>query len=181
MEISVTLRKVEPNDELKRYVEEKISRIKKFFDRGVKAEVVLAVEKRRFIAEVNIIADGIKLNSKETSNENLFTAIDLVMDKLLNQASRYKSKLKKKKGSLEFTIRHNIISLQNGSDTQSHKVINTEHYFVKPMTVEEAVMQLDVIKKDFLVFTNAQSHRVNVLYQRRDGNYGLIETESSNE
>ena len=181
MEISVTLRKVEPNDELKRYVEEKISRIKKFFDRGVKAEVVLAVEKRRFIAEVNIIADGIKLNSKETSNENLFTAIDLVMDKLLNQASRYKSKLKKKKGSLEFTIRHNIISLQNGSDTQSHKVINTEHYFVKPMTVEEAVMQLDVIKKDFLVFTNAQSHRVNVLYQRRDGNYGLIETEGLTE
>jgi putative sigma-54 modulation protein len=181
MEISVTFRHVEPNDALKRYAEEKISRIKKFFDRGVKAEAVLAVEKRRFIAEVNIIADGIKLNSKETSNENLFTAIDLVMDKLLTQASRYKSKLKKKKGAPEFTIRHNIISFESGSDTQSHKVIHTEHYFVKPMTVEEAVMQLDVIKKDFLVFTNAQSHRVNVLYQRRDGNYGLIETESLNE
>ncbi|HPD60329.1 MAG TPA: ribosome-associated translation inhibitor RaiA [Thermodesulfobacteriota bacterium] len=181
MEISVTLRHVEPNDELKRYVEEKISRIKKFFDRGVKAEVVLAVEKRRFIAEANIIADGIKLNSKEASNENLFAAIDLVMDKLLNQASRYKSKLKKKKGASDFTIRHNIISRQKGSDTQSHKVINTEHYFVKPMTVEEAVMQLDLLKKDFLVFTNAQSHRVNVLYQRRDGNYGLIETESLTE
>jgi putative sigma-54 modulation protein len=181
MEISVTFRHVEPNEDLRRYAEKKISRIKKFFDRGVKAEVVLAVEKRRFIAEVNVIADGIKLNSKENSNENLFTAIDLVMDKLLNQASRYKSKLKKKKGALEFTIQHNIISLKNGSDTQSHKVIHTEHYFVKPMTVEEAVMQLDVIKKDFLVFTNAQSHRVNVLYQRRDGNYGLIETENLSE
>jgi putative sigma-54 modulation protein len=181
MEISVTLRHVDPNDDLKRYAEEKISRIKKFFDRGVKAEVVLAVEKRRFIAEVNIIADGIKLNSKETSNENLFTAIDLVMDKLLNQASRYKSKLKKKKGAPEFTIRHNIISLEKGTETRSHKVIHTEHYFVKPMTVEEAVMQLDLIKKDFLVFTNAQSHRVNVLYQRHDGNYGLIETESFSE
>jgi len=181
MEISVTLRHVEPNDDLKRYVEEKISRIKKFFDRGVKAEAVLAIEKRRFIAEVNIIADGIKLNSKETSNENLFAAIDLVMDKLLNQASRYKSKLKKKKGAPEFTIPPKIISAENGSETQNPKAIHTEHYFVKPMTVEEAVMQLDVIKKDFLVFTNAQSHRVNVLYQRRDGSYGLIETESLTE
>ena len=181
MQISVTLRHVEPNDELKRYAEEKISRIKKFFDRGVKAEAVLSVEKRRFIAEVNIIADGIKLNSKETSNENLFTAIDLVMDKLLTQASRYKSKLKNKKGALEFIFRHDIISLENRSETQSHKIIQTENYFVKPMTVEEAVMQLDVMKNDFLVFTNAQSHRVNVLYQRPDGNYGLIETESVGE
>jgi putative sigma-54 modulation protein len=181
MEISVTLRHVEPNEELKKYAEEKISRIKKFFDRGVKAEVVLTVEKRRFLAEVNIIADGIRLNSKETSNENLFAAIDLVMDKLTNQASRYKSKLKDKKGSSEFTIQHNIISLEKENNPQSHKIIHTEHYFVKPMTVEEAVMQLDVIKKDFLVFTNAQSHRVNVLYQRRDGNYGLIETEGVSE
>lgn len=181
MEISVTLRHVESNDNLKKYAEEKISRIKKFFDRGVQAEVVLAVEKKRFIAEVNLIADGIKLNSKGTSNENLFTAIDLVTDKLLNQASRYKSRLKKKKGSPEVTIRHNIISLENGTETQSHKIIHTERYFVKPMTVEEAAMQLDLIKKDFLVFTNAQSNRVNVLYQRRDGNYGLIETESFGE
>jgi len=181
MEISVTFRHIEPDENLKKYVEEKISRIKKFLDRGVKAEVVLTVEKRRFIAEINIIADGIKLNSKETSNENLFNAIDLVVDKVLNQASRYKSKLKEKKGTPEFTIRHNIIALENRNETRSHKVIQTEHYFVKPMTVEEAVMQLDVIKKDFLVFTNARSNQVNVLFQRRDGNYGLIETESFGE
>jgi putative sigma-54 modulation protein len=180
MEISVTFRHIEPNDDLKKYAEEKISRIKKFFDRGVKAEVVLLVEKRSFIAEVNIFADGIKLNSKETSNENLFTAIDLVVDKLLNQASHYKSKLKNKKGAPEFTTQHNIISLEKG-DTPTHKVIRTENYFVKPMTVEEAAMQLDVIKKKFLIFTNAQTHRVNVLYQRDDGNYGLIETESLGE
>ena len=181
MKISVTLRHVESNDDLKRYAEEKISRIKKFFDRGVQADIVLAVEKKRFIAEVNLTADGIKLNSKGTSSENLFTAIDLVTDKLLNQASRYKSKLKKKKGAPEVTIRHNIISFENGTEAQSHKVIHTERYFVKSMTVEEAAMQLDLIKKDFLVFTNARSNRVNVLYQRRDGNYGLIETESFGE
>jgi putative sigma-54 modulation protein len=181
MEISVTLRHVEPNEELKKYAEEKVARIKKFFDREVKAEVTLSMEKRRFMAEVNILADGIRFNSKETSKENLFTAIDLVVDKILNQVSRYKSKLKKKKGNTELTIRHNIISLEREKEKQQPRIIHTEHYFVKPMTVEEAVMQLDLIKRDFLVFTNARSNRVNVLYQRQDGNYGLIETESFGE
>lgn len=181
MEISVTLRHVEPNDELKKYAEEKISRIKKFFDRRVKAEVVLAVEKKRFFAEVNVIADGIRINSKETSNENLFAAIDLVVDKLMNQASRYKSKLKNKKGGPEFAVQHNIISAEKESDTETHSVIHTEHSVAQLMTVEEAVTQLGMIKKDFVVFTNARTHQVNVLYQRRDGNYGLIETETPSE
>ncbi len=78
-------------------------------------------------------------------------------------------------------IRHNIISLEKEKERQRPRIIQTEHFFVKPMTVEEAVMQLELIKKDFLVFTNAQSNRVNVLYQRQDGNYGLIETESVSE
>lgn len=181
MEISVTYRHLEPNENLKKYAEEKISRIKKYLDRGIKAEVVLAMEKRRFIAEVNINADGIGFNGKEASNENLFTAIDLVVDKLMKQASRYKSKLKKKKGPSEFAIRHNIISFESINQDREPKVIHTENYFLKPMTVEEAVMQFDLIKKEFLVFTNAQSNRVNVLYQRGDGTYGLIEAEGFSE
>ena len=139
------------------------------------------MEKRRFIAEVNIMANGIKFNSKGSSNENLFIAIDLVVDKLMKQASRYKSKLKNKKGASEFTIRHNIISVSSDTEDREPKIIHTDNYFAKPMTVEEAVMQLNMIKNDFIVFTNAESNRVNVLYQRRDGNYGLIETEPFSE
>ncbi|MCX8012597.1 MAG: ribosome-associated translation inhibitor RaiA [Desulfobacterota bacterium] len=181
MEITVTLRHVEPNEELKKYAEQKLARIKKFFDRGVKAEVILSMEKKRFLAEINIVAEGMRFNSREASKENLFAAIDLVVDKIINQVSRYKSRLKKKKGNTEVTIRHNIISLEQEKEKQRPRIIQTEHFFVKPMTVEEAVLQLDLIKKDFLVFTNAQSNRVNVLYQRQDGNYGLIETESVSE
>lgn len=181
MEISVTYRHLDPNENLKKYAEEKVSRIKKYLDRRVKAGVVLAMEKRRYIAEVNITGDGIMFTSKEVSTENLFSAIDLVMDKVMRQAGRYKTKLKKRKSLSGFSIRHNIISFESMSENREPKVIHTENYFVKPMTIEEAVMQLNLIKNEFLVFTNAQSNRVNVLYQRQDGNYGLIESEGFSE
>jgi len=181
MEILVTFRHLDPNEHLRKYAEEKVSRIKKQLDRQVKANIVLAIEKRRYIAEVNITGNGIAFNGKESSSENLFTAIDLVMDKVMKQASRYKTKLQKRKGPSELTIRYNIISFETVSEDNEPKIIRTENYFVKPMTVEEAVMQLDLIKNEFLVFTNAQSNRVNVLYQRQDGNYGLIETVGFNE
>ena len=176
MEISVTYRHVQPNKSLKEYVEEKVFRIKKYLDRPVKADVILSLEKKRYIAEVNITGDRIILNSKETSIENFFEAIDLVMDKLIRQASRYKTKRKKRTTLPELTIRHNIISSESITESQNPKVIHTENYFVKPMNVEEAIMQMNLVKKEFLVFTDAQSNNVNVLYQRRDGNYGLIET-----
>jgi len=176
MEISVTFRHLEPNEPLREYAEEKISRIKKYLDRRVKANIVLAVEKRRYLAEVNVTGDGFVLNSKESSTENLFAAIDLVLDKIMKQASRHKTKLQKRKSSPELTIRHNIIAFESVSENKEPRIINTENYFVKPMTVEEAAMQLNLIKNEFLVFTNAQSNRVNVLYQRQDGNYGLIES-----
>jgi len=181
MEISVTYRHLEPNEALKNYVEEKVPRIQKYLDRRVKADVSLSMEKKRYKAEVNVTGNGIKFNSKEVSTDNLFAAIDLVMNKVTSQASRYKTKLKKRKNSSELTIRHNIISFESTSANREPQVIHTENYFVKPMTVDEAIMQLNLIENDFLVFTNAQSNRINVLYERREGNYGLIEAEGFSE
>jgi putative sigma-54 modulation protein len=178
MEVKVTCRHVEPNKALKKHAEEKVSRVRKYIDRQVNADVILSMEKNRYLAEVNVTGDGITFNGKEESNENFFVAIDQVVDKIISQASRFKTKQKKRKNSSELTIRHNIISLAEGStETRQPKIIHTENYFVKPMPVEEAIMQLDLIDNDFLVFTNAQSKRVNVLFKRRDGNYGLIEAE----
>jgi len=176
MEISITYRHIEPTESLKHYVEEKVSRIKKYIDRQVNADVILAMEKKRFIAEVNVTGDGIRFNRKEVSPENLFNAIDLVMDNVMSEAVRSKTKRRNRKNAAELTIRHNIISFENVSENREPRVIKTENQFVKPMTIEEAIMQLELIEGEFLVFTNAQSNKVNVLYQRRDGNYGLIES-----
>jgi putative sigma-54 modulation protein len=99
----------------------------------------------------------------------------------MNEAVRSKTKRIQRNGPSEFTIRHNIISFESKTENREPRLIKTENQFVKPMTVEEAIMQLELIKAEFLVFTNAQSSRVNVLYQRKDGNYGLIETEQFSE
>ncbi len=178
MEVKVTCRHVEPNDALKQHAEEKVSRVKKYIDRQVNADVILSMEKNRYLAEVNVTGDGITLNGKEESTENFFVALDQVVDKIVSQANRFKTKQKKRKNSAELTIRHNIIALEESSaQTRQPRIIRTENYFVKPMPVDEAIMQLRLIENDFLVFTNAQSNRVNVLFQRQDGNYGLIEAE----
>ena len=178
MEVKVTCRHVESNDALKQHAEEKVSRVKKYIDRQVNADVILSMEKNRYLAEVNVTGDGIAFNGKEESTENFFVAIDQVVDKIVKQAGRHKTKQKKRKISPELTIRHNIIAVEEGSSKdQEPRVIHTENYFVKPMPVEEAIMQLGLIDNDFLVFTNAQSSKVNVLFKRQDGNYGLIETE----
>lgn len=178
MEIKVTYRHVEPNKTLKQFAEEKVSRTRKYIDRQVKADVILSMEKNRYLAEVNITGDGVILNSKEESSENFFIAIDEAVDKIISQANRLKEKQKKRKTSAELTIRHNIIALEQGpAESRQPRIIHTENYFVKPMPIEEAIMQLQLIGNDFLVFTNAQTNKVNVLFQRRDGNYGLIEAE----
>ena len=178
MEVKVTCRHVESNEALKQHAEEKVSRVKKYIDRQVNADVILSMEKNRYLAEVNVTGDGIAFNGKEESTENFFVAIDQVVDKIVKQAGRYKTKQKKRKNSSELTIRHNIIALEDGpSESPEPRIIHTENYFVKPMPVEEAIMQLGLIENNFLVFTNAQSNRVNVLFKREDGNFGLIETE----
>lgn len=178
MEVKVTCRHVESNDALRKHAEEKVSRIKKYIDRQVNADVILSMEKNRYLAEVNVTGDGITFNGKEESTENFFVAIDQVVDKIVSQAGRFKTKQKKRKNSSELTIRHNIIALEDGSaESQEPRILHTENYFVKPMPVEEAIMQLNLIDNNFLVFTNAQSNRVNVLFKRDDGNYGLIEAE----
>ena len=181
MEVKVTCRHVESNEALKRHAEEKVSRVKKYIDRQVNADVILSMEKNRYLAEVNVTGDGITFNGKEESTENFFVAIDQVIDKIVSQAGKYKTKQKKRKNSSELTIRHNIIALERESPdnkgSREPRIIHTENYFVKPMPVEEAIMQLGLIDNDFLVFTNAQTNRVNVLFKRQDGHYGLIETE----
>ncbi len=178
MEIKVTYRHVEPNKALKEYAEEKVSRIKKHIGRQVNADVIFSMEKNRYLVEVNIAGDGVAFNSKEESGDNFFSAIDEVVNKIVSQADRFKTKQKKRKASTEVTIRHDIIALGEGTEeNRQPRIIHTENYFPKPMPIEEAIMQLGLIDNDFLVFTNAQSNRVNVLFQRRDGNYGLIEAE----
>ncbi|MEA3545848.1 MAG: ribosome-associated translation inhibitor RaiA [Thermodesulfobacteriota bacterium] len=182
MQIAVTFRHMESSDAIRSYVEEKLARVKKYIDEPIDAQVVLSVQKKiNHRAEVVMVAKGLTMKSTET-REDMYAAVDLMVDKIERQLKRYKDKLKKHRGGpeiqnrLEKTI-FSAASIDEGSD--SPEIIRSHSFFVKPMSVEEAVMQMDLLDKNFLAFTDDNSEEMNVVYRRKDGNYGLIVPQGS--
>ena len=180
MQITVTFRHMDPTERLRTYVEEKVAKVKKYIDKPIEASVVLAVEKHRHIAEISLTADRTVINGKEET-DNMYSSIDLVMDKIDRQLRRHKERMKKHKATdtnlKNLSGRINILKAESLGNEGEPRVIKSENFSIKPMIVEEAAMQLELSNHEFLVFTNASTERVNVIYRRKDGNYGLIEPE----
>lgn len=175
MQINVAFRHTDPSSALKEYAEEKISRIKKYMMEPIEADVVLRVEKFRHIAEVTIDANGIRVNGMEETDD-MYSAIDMVADKIESQLKKHKDKVRDRKSTPDRGTAHSLAAFEAMIDeTSERQVITTEHLFAKPMDVDEAVMQLDLTNGEFLVFTNRHNSHINVLYRRKDGHYGLIE------
>jgi putative sigma-54 modulation protein len=169
---------MEPSDALKSYAHDKISRIEKYLDSVLEANVVLSVEKFRHIADVTILSDGLKINGQEQT-EDMYSAIDMVVDKIERQVKRYRQKIKSKKGSKRTRTREGSLEAEVEEEVRQvddrPQLIRARQMFAKPMDVDEAVMQLDLSNETFLVFTNSATEKINVLHRREDGNYGLIE------
>jgi putative sigma-54 modulation protein len=180
MQLSVTFRHMDPSEALKTYVQERTTRLTKYIDRPLDSQVTLTVQKFRQIADVVINADGIRIAGQE-AHEDMYAAIDLVMDKIERQVKKYKGKIRNHKPSQGRELRwtRQIFEQESFEDEREPVVVKTENYFVKPMSVDEAAMQMDLTHQDFLVFNNASTQTVNVLYKRKDGNYGLIVPQSS--
>jgi putative sigma-54 modulation protein len=180
MQLSVTFRHMEPSDALKTYVQERTSRLTKYIDKPLESQVNLSVQKFRQIVDVVITANGIRIAGQE-SHDDMYAAIDLVMDKIERQVKKYKEKIRKHKPiqGKELRWRREIYQPESFEDEQEPVVIRTESYFVKPMSVDEAAMQMELSQQDFLVFNNASTQTINVLYRRKDGNFGLIVPQSS--
>jgi putative sigma-54 modulation protein len=188
MQLSVTFRHMDATDSLKEYAREKVERIRKYFPDPMKAHVVLACD-RGFNHNADVIItlhNGILIKGEETT-EDMYSSIDLVMAKIERQVRRYKEKIRNHKGADSIhgqrEIVHSVVSMEDAAlpveaapvDIEP-KIIKKSKFFAKPMTTKEAVMQMNLLGNDFLVFTNASSHEVNVVYRRGDGTYGLIET-----
>jgi len=169
MQINITFRKMDPEERIKAYVEEKLAKVKKYLNEPIEAHVVLSTEKFRKGAEVNITADGLVINGSE-NREDIYAAIDLVVDKLERQIKRQKEKAKGRLSAFKMYI-------LSPTPEEGPRVIRSKSYSIKPMSLEEAIEELNALGNDFVIFTNAETDEVNVLYRRKDGNYGLIEPE----
>jgi putative sigma-54 modulation protein len=174
MQTSVTFKNLDPTDTLKSYVRDKLDRFDRLLDNPAEANVVLLVEKFRHIAEININGDRLTINGKEETND-MYSAIDMVLDKLEKQIKKNKQKIRERRPGVNaknIALMEADINLPDEEPVREVKIKNIEY---KPMDVEEAVLQMDLLSDNFLVFTNARSDRVNVLYRRKDGHYGLIQ------
>lgn len=175
MSITVRGKNIEITPALRDYVEKRVGKVTRYFEVHGDITAVLTVEKGRHIVEVTLPLNGILLRGEE-STLDMYTSIDLVTDKLEKQIEKYKTKLARK-------IRQGFRADQVApvstavSEMDETKVVKTKRFAVKPMDVDEAILQMNLINHDFYVFRNAETEAVNVVYRRKDGNYGLIESE----
>jgi len=177
MQTSVTFKNIDPSDHLKAYVSDKLDRFDKFLDNPAEANVVLAVEKFRHIAEINIAGDKLTIIGSEQTND-MYSAIDMALDKLEKQIKKNKEKIRERRPASKNRNRSMLEGADNLPDEETERQVKIRNIEYKPMDIEEAVLQMDLIEDNFLVFTNARSDRINVLYRRRDGHYGLIQPSS---
>ncbi len=175
MMITVTFRRMEPTESLKAYAEEKLSKIKKYLDSPMEAHVVLEVEKFRHMADVTVNIDGTRIKAYEET-EDMYSAIDMVMDKIENQVKKHRSRLRERRA--ENIKGEQTLGSEAAEGLPDERTISVEKLVAKPMDPEEAAMQLSTSRQDFLVFRNSRSREINVIYKRKDGNIGLIEPAS---
>jgi len=175
MRIRTIGKNIELTDALRAIVEKKLSKLDKYFGEHVNATATLSVERNLQKIEVLIPLNNVMLRAEE-KNDDMYSAIDLVIDKLEGQIRKQKTKLQKRnyEGSLRF---QNITSYDSSLDDDEPKVVKTKKFAIKPMSEEEAVLQMELLGHDFYVYKNSNTNQVNVLYKRKDGNYGLIEQE----
>lgn len=180
MQVSVTFRHVDPTAALKDFASEKIGRIDKYLQSAADAHVVLSVEKYMHQADITIKAHGMMMRGKEKS-EDMYNSIDRAVSKIERQIKRYRNKLtshKPREGNAA-KFRLNYLAAEAEPDvveTRPHpQVIESKEIEVRPLTLEEAVMQMDLLDNDFLVFLNPTSGSMNVLYRKSEGQFGLIE------
>ena len=176
MAIVVRGKNIDITPALRDYVEKRIGKITKYFDQLGEITAVLTVEKGRHIVEVTVPVSGMLLRGEEATAD-MYTSIALVIEKIERQIDKYKTKLARKFRSAGGFKGELITSAAPVDASDEFKLVKTKRFAVKPMAVEEAVLQMNLIHHDFYVFTNADTEEVNVIYRRKDGNYGLIEPE----
>lgn len=177
MKISVRGKNIEVTPALVSYAEKKLGKLAKYFDKETEAQVMLTVIRDEHIVEVTVIYEGLILRGEESSGD-MYASIDLVVDKLEKQVAKYKTRLNR--SLRQRGLRPISVKLAQGrleEDDQS-RLVKTKRFTLKPMDVEEAILQMNLLGHDFFVFANAETEKMNVLYRRKDGDYGLIEPDN---
>lgn len=178
MNFIVSGKNLDITDALRSTIVKKLGKLDKFFRDDTDAYVTMSVEKNRHIVEVTIPFNGVVIRAEESSDA-MYASIDKVIDVLERQIRKNKTRLKRK--LYDGVLREEYFSSVDNHDDegeQSYRLVRSKKFALKPMMLDEAILQMNLLGHEFFVFTNGETGQVNVVYRRKDGNYGLIEPEN---
>jgi putative sigma-54 modulation protein len=175
MKINFTGKNMEVTDALKSVTEKKLSKLNKYFQNDIVGNVTFSTEKNRKIIEVTINLPGTILRAEESSDD-MYASIDRAVDVLEAQMRKHKTKLQKRYKTGETIRFENLTSIEEYDDDKP-KLVRTKRFVLKPMTTDEAILQMELLRHNFFIFMDSETQTVSVVYKRKDGNYGLIEPE----
>ena len=179
MKISVTFRNTEGDNWHKEYIDQKLKKLEKYLDTPVEARVVLSVEKFRNVAEVNLMTNGQTLNAKEEAKE-MSLAIDNAVEKIERQLKKRKERMRGHKTNaarLEGAAPQEVYP-DDIDEAQEVRIVEMKKVVLKPMSLEDAIMEIDISRNRFVVYRDSSTENVSIIYIRDDGKYALIETSS---
>lgn len=181
MNFAYTFKNFEPSEHLKKYAARRIEKLARFISKSdnVEVSVNMSVDKFRHKIEVQFSGDNINISAVESS-QDMYASVDMVLDKLEAQLKKLAEKMKDKRrgangsGKSPVSAEVEIFRYETVGDTGSREIVGVDHFEPKPLFVDEAAMQLQQRDDEFLVFLNAETESVNVLYKRSNGSFGLI-------
>ena len=175
MKMNIRGDKVLITDSIREYIESKLVKLEKYFDdTNLSANIVVRLRGRNQIIEVTIPTKHFTLRAEE-SNEDFYSAVDLVVSKLERQIRKNKERLNNKYKNIE-KLEFNFSTVEDDEEVEENvsTIIKRKNISMKPMDEEEAMLQIELLNHDFFVFKNIDEECVSVLYKRKDGNYGII-------
>jgi len=178
MKFTITEKKVQITDELRDYAEKKIGKIDRFFKSESEAYITFTTERGRYIAEVTIMNNGMYHRVTEVTSD-MQASIDSAVAAIERQIRKHKTRLEKRlrDGVLERDYTPSVTQEAPDEDEPDFKIVRTKLFPVKPMTPEEAVLQMNLLEHEFFVFKNQdREDAFSIVYRRKQGDYGLIET-----
>ena len=176
MNTKIIERKYQATDRMKEKMESKLFKFEKIFDSEADIQLVLTKEKEREICEITIFYKDTIFRVEETKRD-MYEAFDECIENLKKQIRKYKTKLENKfKGKKYEDVLLEFDDFVDEDEESEFEVIKTKRISVKPMFVEEAILQMNLLNHEFFVFKNAETNEIDIVYKRKDGKYGIIET-----